>query len=585
MSRAGGIPGLQAGEDVKSKRRRTKAAIRAARPFTRKGTESEGNLNEKTGPREVALIKRSKDGSLRARGAYERFDLPLSGEGKPGDLITVRRSKRRAELCERIGRPSSVKTAVEALAIAAGELPHGAALEGEARAAARRGMGGGRRDLRKLPTFTIDGEATRDFDDAISARREGRRIRVWVHVADVSAYVRPGSPLDRDARRRATSVYLPTLTVPMLPRALSEGACSLVPGAERAAVSCELLLEGRRLRERRIYRSVIRSDARLTYDHVDQVFLGRAEPGPTYAAALAAARQAALDRTRAGDGGEERSEPIFELSGDGREVIGISERRETESHRLIERLMVLANEQVASFLEERGVPTLYRTHSAANPERLERMLRRLRSLGLEPTEPTFQAALEAARKTGNEVLISLVLASRAPACYERELGAHEGLGLASYCHFTSPIRRYADLVVHRALLAELGLEPLATAPRYSELPEAAEALNERTRTARKLARRAEAICRVSLLRRRLRRKEIGRELEGRITGVGKAGVFVEIDCCEGLIGARRLGGGANPEETVWRTAQERELRPGESVRVRIAEIDPVRGRLELDLSD
>ena len=376
----------------------------------------------------VALLKENRDGKgLRATGAFARLDLPFDGAGKPGDLVEIETRRGRARAITCLGRPSSVEAVIAALALHAGERTHTEKLEREARKVAAAAESHERRDLRELVTFTIDGETTRDFDDAISARREGKRIRVWVHVADVSAFVRPGSALDREAERRATSVYLPTLTVPMLPAALSTGVCSLSPGDDRAAVTCELVLERGRVVKREIYRSLIRSDARLTYSHVENIFLGRAEPGPTYAAALAAARQAAIDRTL--EVSEQRSEPIFEIT-DGT-VVGLRDRPESESQRLIERLMVLANSEVASFLSERGAPALYRTHLAADPERTERMLARLASVGIRPREQSFAGALEAvaehARRHGhNPALESLVYGSRPPAAYRARAGCTRG---------------------------------------------------------------------------------------------------------------------------------------------------------------
>ena len=541
-------------------------------------------------PRAVALVK-SEKGVLRASGAFDRYDAALKGKADAGDLIEVKLSKnsKKATFVRRIGRPDSISAVIEALALNAGELAYSEIEEAAAAASAAAAAHFERRDLRSLVTFTIDGESTRDFDDAISARVEGERIRVWVHVADVAAYVRPGSELDGEARRRATSVYLPTRTIPMLPKALSVGVCSLVPGEERAAVTCELLLERGEVIERQFYRSLIRSDARLTYGHVEDIFLGRTEPGPTYAAALAAARQAAIDRTVEGPD-ENRFEAIFEISGEG--VIGISSRPEEESQRLIERLMVLANQEVARFLSERGVPALFRTHAASDPEKVRRMLSRLRSLGVEVTDPTIAGAVEAigayeARHGPNEALMQLVWGARAPASYERELAAHDGLGLHAYTHFTSPIRRYADLVVHRALLAEIGAEEFTDSPRHSQLPELAEHLNERTKTTKKLERRSGDICQVSLLVHRLNSTgpdRVERKLKGRIVGMSAHGCYIRVDCTEGMLQGRSIGGAANEEQTIWSTGSGRELRLGDVVAIRIRKVDPVRGQLALELT-
>lgn len=529
----------------------------------------------------VALIQRD-DRGLRATGAFSRFNVAFDGDARPGDLIATVGSPARP--VKRLGRPSSAKAVIAALALHNGHEPFSAELEAAAQHSAAQADSYQRRDLRDLLTFTIDGDSTRDFDDALSARREGPCIRVWVHVADVAAFVRPGDALDLEARRRATSVYLPSLTVPMLPQALSTGACSLVPGKDRAAVTCELLLRDGVVEQLDIYRSRIRSDARLTYTHVEDIFLGRAEPGATYAAALAAARQAAVDRTlRAAEHGEEA---VFEFTGD--EVTAIRARPQQESQRLIERLMVLANQEVAAFLHQRGAPSLYRTHAADDPQRTTRALQRLAALGVDVDEPSPRGAWEAVDRWESDhgpspALRSVAWQTRPPAAYSRELSAHEGLGLEAYCHFTSPIRRYADLIVHRALLAELGAEKVGTAPRYVELPDIAEHCNDRNRQARKLERRAGDICRVSLLRHRLREQGLSRQLTGTVAGMSDNGLFVSVDCADGLLSGRDLGGRPDPTHTCWTTAGGRELRLGERVAVHVRALDPVRGQIRLAL--
>jgi ribonuclease R len=531
----------------------------------------------------VALIHKDARG-LRAIGAFDRFDIPFAGTAEVGELAHVTTSDP-SRLIDVIGSPNSVRAVVAALALHNGEVAFSNEHEALANALAADGEGFARRDLRQLTTFTIDSEHTRDFDDALSARREGKDIRVWVHVADVAAYVRPGTILDLEAKRRATSVYLPTLTVPMLPEALSTGVCSLVPGRDRAALTCELLLRNGKVLTRQFYRSSINSDARLTYSHVEDIFLGRAEPGPTYAAALAAARQAAVDRYA--EASERSHEPVFELTGDV--VSNISTRSEEESQQLIERLMVLANQEVAHFLRERATPTLYRTHAASDPERVERVRSRLLSLGVKVTEPGVDGVVSAvtAHESAHgpsEALQTLLWGMRPPALYAREVEAHEGLGLSAYCHFTSPIRRYADLLVHRALLAEIGAEEFADSPRYTDLPTTAEHLNERTKVSKKLERRAESICRVSLLRSRWREQVLTHEFKGVISGMSVGGCFVRIDCAEGMLAGRDIGGAANEQQTIWRT-RTRTLRLGEEVVVRVKTLDLVRGQLRLSLCD
>ncbi len=225
----------------------------------------------------------------RSGGGGGQLTVAASAGARPGDivLVRVRPSRRggRAEIVRRIGRPEIARDVIEALMLDRGlARSFEPELEREAR-----GVSGARevarRDLRELPTFTIDPVRARDFDDAISAETiEGGRVRVWVHIADVSAFVAPGSRLDREARRRATSVYVPGAVEPMLPAALSNDKCSLVPGEERLAVSVELELDGARVVRTAFTRSLIRSDERLDYDRVDRIFAGAESAGEHWAA-------------------------------------------------------------------------------------------------------------------------------------------------------------------------------------------------------------------------------------------------------------------------------------------------------------
>ena len=340
-----------------------------------------------------------------------------------------------------------------------------------------RGDVSSRRDLTELTTFTIDPASARDFDDAISAESlSDGGTRVWVHIADVSAYVPEDSPVDVEARRRATSVYVPGAVEPMLPEALSNDACSLVFGRERLAVTAELELHGAELRAASFYRSVIRSDQRLDYERVDRIFAGDEQAQKPWAQPLAAAREAAaaLQRAREQSGAlaidTQEPEFVFDERGD---VAEIQLRAQTESHRLIEHLMIAANEAVADLLQRQRVACLYRVHEQPEPERVERLVAQLASLGVPtPPLPKSMSSSQAAdllgeisqrverhvrsSGEGRRALGSLVLRSLKQAYYSpRNLG-HAGLKSTAYCHFTSPIRRYPDLVCHRALLAAVG---------------------------------------------------------------------------------------------------------------------------------
>src|SRR6476646_8460223 len=272
-------------------------------------------------------------------------------------------------------KPKNARAAVDMLlAERLGRRGFPASIEVEAgRAAdAAESRSGRRRDLTELPTFTVDPATARDFDDAISARREEDGIRLWVHIADVAAHVRPGTPLDLEARRRANSTYAPGAVEPMLPRALSEDACSLAPDVERLAVTSEIELSpSGKPRAASFYRSRIRSRARLDYDQLDRVFAARASPPEAVAEPLALARRAAasLQEQRGSTSLDvDSSEPEFRFDSAGN-VVAARSVAQTESHRLIERLMILTNEQVAQLLERKRVPTIYRVHARPNSAR------------------------------------------------------------------------------------------------------------------------------------------------------------------------------------------------------------------------
>jgi ribonuclease R len=507
--------------------------------------------------------------------------------------------------------PARAGEAVEALlSEGLGRRGFPAALEDRAREVSRLAAERGRRrDLRELPTFTVDPATARDFDDAVSARRQGDGARLWIHIADVAAHVPPGSPLDREAARRGNSTYAPGAVEPMLPRALSEDACSLSPGAERLAVTAEIDLDGAgTVRRAGFYRSRVRSDARLDYDRLDLVFGGRAPPPAPVAEPLAVARDAAAalgERRGTTSLDVESFEPEFRFDAEG-EVTAARAVEQTESHRLIERLMILANEQVATLLERRRVPAVYRVHAQPEPAAVERLIAQLADLdvptpaprpGISPRQAGELAAeasrlvrREAGRRGhGREAYTSLVLRSLKQARYSERNSGHAGLDSPAYCHFTSPIRRYPDLVVHRALLAALGEGE--EAPGAGEVREVARRCSELERDSMRIERDADDVCAAFLLRRELADRGEEVVFAGEVSGLIGSGAFVAFggelgDVYEGFLPARRMGGdyfALNATETALRGRESGvSLRLGDPVTVRVTGVEAARGRVDLE---
>ncbi len=593
---------------------------------------------------------------------------------RAGDLVLVQQAGRgksaRARITRVLGRPDVARDLIEGLLLDRG-LSRGfeQGVEREARAAGERTIQAtdGRRDLTSLPTFTIDPASARDFDDAISAERLSDdptgtdptgtdhthpRVRVWVHIADVSAYVPEGSLVDREAKRRGTSVYVPGAVEPMLPEALSNNACSLVPGVERAAVTVELELHGAKVTKAAFYRSLVRSDERLSYERVDEIFAGRERASAPWGEPLQAAREvaAALERDRReGHSGAltlDSSEPEFSFDGDGN-VSEICMRVQTESHRLIEHLMIAANEAVARLLSERGTPALYRVHERPEPERVKRLVEQLSSLEVPtPAVPKNMSPSQAAElmgeisrrveahvrgisarvgsgdtaagaSGGRAALTSLILRTLQQAAYSPKNNGHAGLGTAYYCHFTSPIRRYPDLVCHRALLSAAGGGE--SAPRASGLGDLAEWTSDRERAAMKIERDADDVARCFALERALYEGGWEQTFVGEVVGLIAAGAFISfgeasvgdrdesdqesegpaagpadgapgLPIYSGMLPVRRMRGEGgmrewwelNEQGTILRgESPGSTLRLGDPVEVRVARVDVARGRVDL----
>jgi len=453
----------------------------------------------------------------------------------------------------------------------------------------------GRVDLRELPTVTIDPDTAKDFDDALSIGDDA----AFVHIADVSYFVRAGTPLDRGAARRGFSTYVPGLVAPMLPPELADDLCSLRPNVERLAVTIELPFGNR---EPTFYRSVIRSDARLTYAQVQRMLAG--EEDFPWLAELRRLDDHARDlrRRRFARGALRIESPEIVFAFDKRGGVARAWLEgEPEAHALVEEYMILANEAVAELLSSRNREALYRVHERPDPQAVGLLLSKLADLGvptppapeedrLGPSEAARVAAAAAERVAtyvaqsgrGREAFPALVLRALKQARYDPRNRGHSGLASGAYCHFTSPIRRYPDLVCHRALLRELGVgdEPLP-----GDLPELATEVSEREREAAKIEHRADALCLAWLLDSVLFDRGWEEPFTGEIIGLIGAGIFVRFgEVFEGFLPARRLPGGWY-EPTVLGTAlvgrRGGTFRLGDAIDIRVERIERSEGKVEL----
>lgn len=513
------------------------------------------------------------------------------GEAGPGDLAVVRTGRGRARLERLLGKADDIEVVLEGL------LEHtGARTEFEPWTEPP--QTGERVDLRELLSFTIDPETAKDFDDAISVEEEDGGYRAWIHIADVSAYVQAGSPLDRGAAERAFTTYVPGRAAPMLPPELSDDRCSLRPDEDKLCVTVELPPGG----EPRFYRSVIRSRARLTYAQAE-----RREAAPDVAAALERTdRLTAAIRDRRFTRGAlriESPEVNFEFDGRG-SVARAWKESEPTAHRLVEELMVAANEAVAQLLSSRRRESLYRVHERPDPQAIELLLKKLADLGV-PTPPapkqlTPATAAEVAAATservmdyvkrsgrGGEAFPALVLRSLKQARYHPENLGHSGLASVAYCHFTSPIRRYPDLVVHRTLLRELGL---ADEPAPPDLDDLAEHTSLREREAAQVEYLADELCLAWLLDDVLYERGWDDPFDGEIVGMIGSGLFVCFgDVFEGYLPARRLPGDyfeLNELGTAMAGRRGgRTFRLGDAISVLVEKIEKTDGKVELSPAD
>lgn len=405
-----------------------------------------------------------------------------------------------------------------------------------------------RRDLRDLNLVTIDGADAKDFDDAVCVeRREDGRYTLYVAIADVSHYVRPSSPLDREAYRRGTSTYLTDRCIPMLPEALSNNLCSLRPNEDRLCVVAELIIDSTgRTHKTMFYRAVMRSKARLTYEQVAAALDGEADDAcralmPSLLRLFKVAKALLEHRLKRGALDLDVPEPVLTFDNEGFPTDS-KKRERNAAHRLIEDLMLAANEAVASFLLEKKHPSLFRIHEDPDRDKLMAFIDLGQTLGLQfklrkkitPRDVASLSVKIAELETGAQ-LQWLLLRSMAQARYDPQNVGHFGLAAENYTHFTSPIRRYPDLMVHRALMAEVNRE----GPQYKkgELKE----IGEHTSTRERAAMSAERAS-VDLDRALVASSHVGKTLQATVNGIQGFGMFVTVDepFVDGMIPASSL---------------------------------------------
>jgi ribonuclease R len=478
-----------------------------------------------------------------------------AGKAKPGQVVTVDLVAQPSKHAQPIGRVSEVlghhaDPGIEIeIAVRKFDLPHEFSKKALAQARSlpdtvQEEDVEKRRDLRALEFVTIDGETAKDFDDAVVCRREaaGGKAgwRLWVAIADVSHYVRHGDALDMDAGSRGTSVYFPRRVIPMLPEKLSNGLCSLNPNVDRLAMVCEMAITPQgEVARYEFYAGVIRSRARLTYTEVWKQLSGK-NPAENLALLYELFHALAAQRSRRGaiDFDTLETRMVFDERG---KIEKIVPELRNDAHRIIEECMLAANVSAGNFLAERKQPVLYRVHDVPAADKVAALREFLAELGLQlpggeiPEPKDYARLLERIRKRPDFGLLqTILLRSLKQAVYSPSNVGHFGLAFDAYVHFTSPIRRYPDLLVHRAIKAQLANK------RYSDLDW--EALG---RHCSETERRADDASRdvENWLKCYYMRDHVGRTFSGSITGVVPFGLFVTLDdyFVDGLVHISELG--------------------------------------------
>ena len=550
------------------------------------------------------------DGSLGA------IKVPKTQIARPGDAVKVRlgigaqllkeRTQLTGEVAGSLGRPGDRSVEVLALAYAKGfhdEFPPEVMDEADQIplvVSAEEAGGEGRKDLRSMPLVTIDGEDARDFDDAICVETRPDGWRLVVAIADVSHYVKEGNPLDAEGLRRATSVYLPGRVLPMLPERLSNGICSLKPDEDRLCMVADMLIDKvGQTHQTQVYPAVMKSRARCTYEEVHAVLSGQNVPGRTelkdlFERANGLAQCLTSMRLKRGAIEFDIPESKIELAPDG-QPLRMVRRERLESHRLVEECMLAANEAVAKWFRVKGLPTVNRFHAPPDEDKVA-MFQSLAGVfgvkvksekSVEPTSKELNAMLsQLIGHPEQRALNQVLLRSMMQAVYSSKNLGHYGLGATDYLHFTSPIRRYPDLLVHRLLKAAWNHPGKRAGPAVDAERERLELLavqaSERERAAMQVER--EVLGFYSCL---MMKDRVGEELPGTVAALTDFGFFVELEglFLEGLVRSETVGEGAEFDPATLRIyfGDGRFVKVGMRVQVRVDSINFKRRQVDLEL--
>ena len=545
------------------------------------------------------------------RSARTSLDLIAPTEALPfdeGDMIEAEVVKapgygrKTAKALRNLGAADGIG-AFSALAIAEFDLPHIFPVEAiNAAEAAKPPKLEARKDLRDIPLVTIDGADARDFDDAVfAAPTEDGGYRMIVAIADVSHYVAPGSALDKEAIKRGNSVYLPDQVIPMLPEALSNGLCSLVPGEDRACLAVEMVIgaDGEKTGHRFI-RGLMRSHARLTYDAVEQYRLGLDTEPPCglepdlFNNLFHAYELRAKVRAKRGALDLDLPEKRVQFDEDGVPQ-AITKKSQSVSQKLIEEFMILANVAAAETLEEANALCVFRAHEPPNPDKADALRDVVKEMGLnfpkgQVIRPKhFNQLLHDAAKlddpAAKQLVNETVLRSQSQADYRISNPGHFGLALRRYAHFTSPIRRYSDLMVHRSIINLIGAEEIVM-PDNERAAETCTQISETERRAASAERRT-----IDRYATKLVEKEAGAIVKGKVNTITTFGAFVEIGDtgAEGLLPLGKLPDDFFDVDVAAATITGRKtgitIKTGDEIDVMVIEIQPLKASITLSWAD